>query len=72
MKVWFEGDMIWYDAVINEITPNCIKLDTMIDKLEFDGKHAYIKGTPYDAIIHDLDNHLRTVVRYQSTLPHSR
>lgn len=66
MKVWFEGDMIWYDAIINGVTPNYIKLDTLINKLEFDGKHVYIKGTPHDAIIHDLDNHLITTVRYKA------
>lgn len=65
MKVWHVANLIWYDAVINGVTPNFIELDTEIDSIEFDGKNAYIKGTPHDAVIHDLNNHLITTVRYK-------
>lgn len=66
MKVWFEGNRVFYDMVINGISPNWIEIpDVKIQAIKLIGKDLYIKGEPDNYIIEDITIPAKTtVVKY--------
>jgi hypothetical protein len=62
MKVWFEGKVVYYDMIINDITPNWIELDDTIVELKTTDNHVFIKGSEENWIIQNITDPHRTMV----------
>lgn len=56
MKIWHEGNTLYYDLEYNGVRPQCIWLETNIISVELIGNDVHVKGETANFIVQNIDN----------------